>query len=86
LAIPDIEKWLNLRDVNLVVLSACRNTQHGQGLDGREISGLAYYFLNGGLKTVMASLWRIIDLASFIIELQFYRNLAKGDHISSNES
>lgn len=78
LAIPDIEKWLNLRDVNLVVLSACETALGGAGLDGREISGLAYYFLNGGAKTVMASLWRIDDLSTRLLMEQFYENLAKG--------
>lgn len=78
LAIPDIEKWLNLQDVNLVVLSACETALGGSGLDGREISGLAYYFLNGGAKTVMASLWRIDDLSTRLLMEQFYQNLAQG--------
>lgn len=82
LAIPDIEKWLNLRDVNLVVLSACETALGGSGLDGREISGIAYYFLNGGAKTVMASLWRIDDLSTRLLMEQFYQNLAKGTIIS----
>lgn len=78
LAIPDIETWLNLRDVNLVVLSACETALGGPGLDGREISGIAYYFLNSGAKTVMASLWRIDDLSTRLLMEQFYQNLAKG--------
>lgn len=78
LAIPDIETWLNLQDVNLVVLSACETALGGPGLDGREISGIAYYFLNNGAKTVMASLWRIDDFSTRLLMEQFYQNLAKG--------
>lgn len=78
LAIPDIETGLNLRDVNLVVLSACETALGGPGLDGREIAGIAYYFLNGGAKTVMASLWRIDDLSTRLLMERFYQNLAKG--------
>lgn len=78
LAIPDIEKWLNLRDVNLVVLSSCETALGGPGLDGREISGIAYYFLNSGANTVMASLWRIDDLSTRLLMERFYQNLAKG--------
>lgn len=78
LAIPDIETGINLRDVNLVVLSACETALGGPGLDGREILGIAYYFLNSGAKTVMASLWRIDDLSTRLLMERFYQNLAKG--------
>jgi CHAT domain-containing protein/tetratricopeptide (TPR) repeat protein len=78
LAIPDIENGINLRDVNLVVLSGCETALGGPGLDGREISGIAYYFLNSGAKTVMASLWRIDDLSTRLLMEQFYQNLVKG--------
>lgn len=77
LAIPDIETWLNLHDINLVVLSACETALGGPGLDGREISGIGYYFLKGGAKTVMASLWRIDDFSTRLLMQQFYENLAK---------
>ena len=76
-AIPDIETWLKLNDINLVVLSACETALGGPGLDGREINGIAYYFLKGGAKTVMASLWRIDDLSTRLLMQQFYENLAK---------
>ena len=78
LAIPDIETWLNLRNINLVVLSACETALGGKGLDGREIAGVGYYFLKGGAKTVMASLWRVDDYSTRLLMEQFYDNLAKG--------
>jgi CHAT domain-containing protein/predicted negative regulator of RcsB-dependent stress response len=78
LAIPDIETWLNLRNINLVVLSACETALGGKGLDGREIAGVGYYFLKGGAKTVMASLWRVDDYSTRLLMEKFYDNLAKG--------
>jgi len=78
LAIPDIETWLNLRDVDLVVLSACDTALGGPGLNGREVAGTGYYFLKGGAKTVMASLWRIDDLSTRLLMEQFYKSLAQG--------
>lgn len=78
LAIPDIENWLNLRNVNLVVLSACETALGGPGLDGREIAGVGYYFLKGGAKTVVASLWNVDDYSTRLLMEQFYENLAEG--------
>ncbi|HEY9614298.1 CHAT domain-containing protein, partial [Allocoleopsis sp.] len=78
LAIPEIETWLNLRNVNLAVLSACETALGGKGLDGREIAGVGYYFLKGGAKTVMASLWKVDDYSTRLLMEQFYENLAKG--------
>ena len=78
LTAPDIQTWLNLHDVNLVVLSACETALGGPGLDGREISGVGYYFLKGGAKTVMASLWNIDDQSTRLLMEQFYKNLARG--------
>jgi CHAT domain-containing protein len=71
LAIPDIETWLNLRNINLVVLSACETALGGKGLDGREIAGVGYYFLKGGAKTVMASLWRVDDYSTRLLMENF---------------
>lgn len=82
LAIPDIETWLNLRNINLVVLSACETALGGKGLDGREIAGVGYYFLKGGAKTVMASLWRVDDYSTRLLMEKFYDNLAKGTSTS----
>ena len=78
LAIPEIETWLNLRDVDLVVLSACETALGGPGLNGREIAGVGYYFLKGGAKTVMASLWNVDDQSTRLLMEQFYKNLAQG--------
>ncbi|MBE9126385.1 MULTISPECIES: CHAT domain-containing protein [unclassified Coleofasciculus] len=77
LAIPDIETWLDLQNVNLVVLSACEAALGGPGLNGREIAGVGYYFLKGGVQTVMASLWKVNDQSTRLLMEQFYQNLAQ---------
>lgn len=78
LEIPDIETWLDLHNINLAVLSACQTALGGPGEDGREISGVGYYFLKSGAKTVMASLWQVNDLSTRLLMEEFYKNLAKG--------
>jgi CHAT domain-containing protein len=78
LAIPEIQSWLNFRNVNLVVLSACETALGGTGMDGREIAGVGYYFLKGGAKTVIASLWNVDDQSTRLLMEQFYKNLAQG--------
>lgn len=76
LVVPEIESSLNLQSLNLVVLSACETALGGPGLDGKEIAGIAYYFLKGGANTVVASLWRVDDLSTRVLMEEFYKNLA----------
>ena len=78
LAIPDIKTWLDLRNINTVVLSACETALGGPGLDGREIAGIGYYFLKSGASNVIASLWNVDDQSTRILMEQFYENLSKG--------
>ncbi|HBE21145.1 MAG TPA: hypothetical protein DEG17_11955, partial [Cyanobacteria bacterium UBA11149] len=77
LPIPDIQKLRDLSKIHLVVLSACETALGDRGQDGSEIAGLSYYFLNGGAKAVMASLWRVDDESTRLLMEYFYRNLAK---------
>lgn len=78
LAIPDIVHWLDLQNIDLVVLSSCETALGGPGQHGKEIAGIGYYFLKGGADSVMASLWRVDDESTRLLMEQFYRNLAKG--------
>jgi CHAT domain-containing protein len=77
LAIPDIENRLDLRGIDMVVLSACETALGGPGLDGKEIVGIAYYFLKGGTRTVVASLWNVDDQSTRLLMERFYANLSK---------
>jgi CHAT domain-containing protein len=78
LAIPTIKTWLDLRNINTVVLSACETALGGPGLDGREIAAIGYYFLKSGASNVVASLWNVDDQSTRILMEQFYENLSKG--------
>jgi CHAT domain-containing protein len=77
LPIPDIQSLRDLSKVHLVVLSACETALGETGQDGTEIAGLSYYFLSGGAKAVMASLWQVNDESTRLLMEQFYSNLAK---------
>lgn len=55
LPIPEIQN-IQLGSIHLVVLSACETALGGADGEGVEVSGLSYYFLTGGAKSVLASL------------------------------
>jgi CHAT domain-containing protein/tetratricopeptide (TPR) repeat protein len=65
---------LNLRGCDLAVLSAC---QTGLGLTagGEGVLGLQRAFLQAGSRTVVASLWRVDDVATYVLIDQFHTNL-----------
>ncbi|WP_413470357.1 CHAT domain-containing protein [[Phormidium] sp. LEGE 05292] len=76
LTISDIQKLPDLSYIHLVVLSACETALGGPNAEGIEISGLSYYFLNGGAKAVIASLWQVNDGSTSQLMQNFYSNLA----------
>jgi CHAT domain-containing protein/tetratricopeptide (TPR) repeat protein len=78
LTIAKINALTGLSNIHLVVLSACETALAGPRQDGVEIASVAYYFLNGGAKAVMASLWSVNDSSTSLLMQQFYKNLATG--------
>lgn len=67
-----------LRDVHLVVLSACETALGGPAADGTEIAGISAYFLEKGrAKSVMASLWAVNDASTSLLMQLFYDHLAQ---------
>ncbi|MBW8878636.1 MAG: CHAT domain-containing protein [Acidobacteria bacterium] len=65
----------NLRlDADLVVLSGCR-TALGKLVRGEGLIGLTRGFLYAGAPRVVASLWRVEDLATAALMTRFYRAL-----------
>lgn len=75
LTAKDISR-LDLRNTDLVVLSAC---QSGLGdVTGEGVFGLQRGFKKAGVQSIVMSLWEVSDEATKIIMTRFYENLAKG--------
>jgi CHAT domain-containing protein len=79
-SIPDINSLgSDLRDVHLVVLSACETAVGGPDADGIEVAGISSYFLAANrASAVLASLWLVNDASTSLLMQQFYENLAQG--------
>ncbi|MGB5959017.1 MAG: tetratricopeptide repeat protein [Coleofasciculaceae cyanobacterium] len=56
----DIQKW-SLKNVDLVVLSACETGLGGKLGNGEEILGLGYQMQQAGARAAIASLWTVDD-------------------------
>ncbi|MEM6426578.1 MAG: tetratricopeptide repeat protein, partial [Cyanobacteria bacterium P01_D01_bin.128] len=81
LRISDIEVMQRqLRNLHLVVLSACQTALGGPNQDGTEIAGLSSYFLEEGrAEAVIASLWSVNDTSTSLLMQRFYAILSTGE-------
>ena len=80
LTTPGIQNLSNYVDrVHLVVLSACETGVGGADDDGIEIAGINSYFLRGGARAVLGTLWNVNDCSTSVFMQNFYRTLARND-------
>ena len=69
-----------LRDLHLVVLSACQTAFGGKGADGTEINGISSYFLAANrAESVMATLWQVSDTGTSRFMQRVYTLLGTGE-------
>ncbi len=82
-----LREWRDkLRDCELVVLSAC-DTRRGARI-GDSFMALPWGFFHAGTPTVIASLWRVDDIAASLLMQRFYENLfgVHGETLSLTDS
>lgn len=74
----DVQEIFGLElHASLVVLSACE-TSLGKRNPGDEIVGLTRAFIYAGTPSVITTLWKVNDRASFELVQEFYRQLQRG--------
>ena len=74
-----VDKLYSLKlDADLVTLSACE-TGLGKIANGDDVVGLTRGFLYAGSRSIVASLWKVDDLATSYLMTRFYDNLKGGD-------
>ncbi len=75
-------KELTMDDCDLVTLSACETAVSNEAVKGWYISP-ANSFMKNGVKSVIASLWSVDDVATSRLMTQFYSNLQTMDKVEA---
>jgi CHAT domain-containing protein len=71
ITLRDIQNW-SLKNVDLVVLSACETGLGGKLGNGEEILGLGYQMQRAGARAAIASLWTVDDGGTQALMNAFY--------------
>jgi CHAT domain-containing protein/tetratricopeptide (TPR) repeat protein len=74
----DIQTW-SLKNIDLVVLSACETGLGGKLGNGEEILGLGYQMQRAGARAAIASLWSVSDGGTQALMDSFYTALESKD-------
>ncbi|MEM7797020.1 MAG: CHAT domain-containing protein, partial [Cyanobacteria bacterium P01_C01_bin.118] len=77
ISLRDMSTW-SLRNVDMVVLSACQTGVGGTLGNGEEILGFGYQIQRAGAKSAIASLWSVDDGGTQALMTTFYDNLRQG--------
>ena len=77
-SIFQVQSLRHLRNIHLVVLSACETARGGEDHNGIEVAGISSYFLRDKAKAVIASLWQVNDASTSALMQHFYDQIAKG--------
>jgi len=74
-----VDKLYSMKlDADLVTLSACE-TGIGKIASGDDVVGLSRGFLYAGSRSIVASLWKVDDLATSYLMTNFYDQLKLAD-------
>jgi CHAT domain-containing protein/Tfp pilus assembly protein PilF len=68
---------INLRNANLVTLSACE-TALAKIIGGDDLVGLSRGFIYAGTPSILATLWKVDDPATYKLMELFYKNWKQG--------
>jgi len=77
ISLADMQNW-SLKNVDLVVLSACETGLGGKLGNGEEILGLGYQMQRAGARAAIASLWSVSDGGTQALMNAFYAGLENG--------
>jgi CHAT domain-containing protein/tetratricopeptide (TPR) repeat protein len=78
ITLRDIQNW-SLKNVDLVVLSACETGLGGKLGNGEEILGLGYQMQRAGARAAIASLWSVDDGGTQALMDAFYTATENGN-------
>jgi CHAT domain-containing protein len=77
ITLAEMQNW-SLKNVDLVVLSACETGLGGKLGNGEEILGLGYQMQRAGARAAIASLWSVSDGGTQALMNAFYTGLESG--------
>lgn len=69
--------YLDLRNTDLVVLSACE-TGYGEYQNGEGVLSIGRSFMQAGVPSLLMTLWELSDQSSVVIIEQFYKKIKEG--------